>query len=382
MGVDRKPGNERHADTRRHHVYQRVQAAGLELRPRPRVAHLAGVERVTAQAVPLLQKQEAFAGERFERHFAGAGERVRPVAGEQELVLEDDVGDEVPGVAGQSNQGCVQLSVFQPGEQRDRLLLSQVERQRREHLPQRRQDARQVERTDRRDHAEVHLPGHRRTVGPGQLHDLFGVPQQCLRSLRDLIADARHQHVPVRALRDRGSEHGLQVADAHAERRLGDVATLGCTAEVPRLGQRHQVLELLCRGQTLHRASPETRIRNVRLQYPIIVTLHESRQLLRSSVQSCRLSWNGAFFSDGSADRYRYGRCEGQRGCAVTRSGRPASRGAAVRTAAVHGMHWPSMATAIPLPPREAPRKARAGRPRPAGLRDRCNPLNMLRRQS
>ena len=45
------------------------------------------------------------------------------LAGEQELVLEDNAGVEILRLVRQLDQGVVQLSVFQPGEQRGRLLL-------------------------------------------------------------------------------------------------------------------------------------------------------------------------------------------------------------------------------------------------------------------
>ena len=98
----------------------------IELRPRRLVAHSADVQGVTAQAVSFLQQQEAVTGKRTERDLAGAGERVSPVAGEQELVFKDILDGEVAGLAGQRDQHGVQLSVFQADKYRCRLLLSQV----------------------------------------------------------------------------------------------------------------------------------------------------------------------------------------------------------------------------------------------------------------
>ena len=51
---------------------------------------------MTAQAVTLFQQQKAFVRKRIEGYLFRAGKRVIPVAGEQELILEDDAGIEAP----------------------------------------------------------------------------------------------------------------------------------------------------------------------------------------------------------------------------------------------------------------------------------------------
>ena len=116
QSVDREPRYERNADARRHHLHQRVQAARFELRPCLPVTHSTYVERVTAQTMAFLQQHESFAFKRGRRHFVDTGERMAPIAGEQELVLHDDFDGEIPGVIRQREQGDVQFSVLQTGE--------------------------------------------------------------------------------------------------------------------------------------------------------------------------------------------------------------------------------------------------------------------------
>ena len=204
--VDSQSRYECDANTRRNHLHQRVQAAGLELRPCFGVAESAHVKRVTAQTVAFLQQHQLFALKRIERHRVGAGERVGPVTGEQKLILADDVQGEVCGVVGQGDESHVKFSVLQTGEQRSRLLLPQVHRQLRESTPQRRQDARQEEGADRWDDPEAQFPRQRRAAGPGHLHDLFGIAQQRPCPLGNLRTGLRDQHMAVGTLRDRRAE--------------------------------------------------------------------------------------------------------------------------------------------------------------------------------
>ena len=205
-----------------------------------------------AQAVAFLQQHELFALERLEGDLRGAGQGVGPVAREQELVLEDDIDREVAGIVGQCDHGDVQLTGFQPGEEGRRLLFAQVHRQLREALPELWQHAREQERADGRDDPHPHLPGHGGAADPGKLHDLLRVAQEGPRPLGDLEAGRRDQHAPVGTLRDRGPERGLEIADAGAERRLRDEAPLRGAPEMPRVRQRHQVLELPHGRQAFH----------------------------------------------------------------------------------------------------------------------------------
>ena len=204
----------------------------------------------------LFQQHERFVRQRLERNLFCSGEFVIPVAGKQEFILHDDVDAQVLGVVRQSNQGNVQFSAFQPRKQRCCLLLSQIDRKLGKSLLQRRKDARQDERSDRRDHPEAHFAGHGRASCPGHLHHLFGFPQHRLRPFGNLRSERRNQHAPIGTLRDGGTEHRFQIANTRAERRLGDVATQCRLAEVLRIGKRDQVLELLHRWQSLHRTDP------------------------------------------------------------------------------------------------------------------------------
>ncbi len=215
-GLDRDARHEGDADPRCHHLHERVQAAGLELRPRLSVPGTADIQRVTTQAVPFFEQHERFALEHLERDRFGTGECMGLVAGEQELVLKEILDSKVPGAAGERDERGIHLAVLQPSEQWGGLLLAQVDCKSGKPLPQRWQDAREQERADGRDHAEAHLPGHGSAVCHGDLHHLLRLAQQRFCPQCNGCADAGHEHVPVRAFGEGRPENRFQVANAGA----------------------------------------------------------------------------------------------------------------------------------------------------------------------
>ena len=69
--------------------------------------------------------------------------------------------------------------------------------------------------------------------------------QHALGAPRDLGADLGQDHVAGPPLDQLHAEVLLQIADLHGQRRLGHGAGLGGPAEMPVLGQRGQIAQLL-----------------------------------------------------------------------------------------------------------------------------------------
>jgi hypothetical protein len=116
-------------------------------------------------------------------------------------------------------------------------------------LAQPRQDARQHERRDRRDHAHPHLarkwpPGGARDIG-----ELVGLAQHAPRLFDEALAERREPHHAARALDQHHADQRLELANARRQRRLGDETGLGGAAEMAMIAQRDQILQLLERGE-------------------------------------------------------------------------------------------------------------------------------------
>jgi len=71
----------------------------------------------------------------------------------------------------------------------------------------------------------------------GLFHDVLGLHAQ-------VLAGGREPHLLAGALEKLGAQFFLQLADGHAQRRLGDGQALGCAAEVQLLGQHQKVPQL------------------------------------------------------------------------------------------------------------------------------------------
>lgn len=123
-------------------------------------------------------------------------------------------------------------------------VLRQIEPELRIAPPQGRQAARQQEGADRRDDAETQRAGERLPAHPRRLHQVVHAAQDVLRPLDDRLAEGRHDDPAAGAVDQRRLQQVLQLLDAGAERRLGDVAGLRRPAEMAVARQLHEMPQL------------------------------------------------------------------------------------------------------------------------------------------
>src|SRR5690606_15208647 len=112
-------------------------------------------------------------------------------------------------------------------------------------LAQRRQHARQQERRDRRDDAELQRAFERAALPARELDERRQIPQAKPREHGDFLAQRRDRDLAVRAVHEVHVERRLELADRDAEGRLRDEALGRRAAEVLLLGERDEVAQLL-----------------------------------------------------------------------------------------------------------------------------------------
>ncbi|GAB3840052.1 hypothetical protein GCM10029963_08020 [Micromonospora andamanensis] len=104
---------------------------------------------------------------------------------------------------------------------------------------------RDVDSRDGRDHADGEstpdLPDRRGDLGGGPL----GRVQALTGRREERLTGRGHPHPTARPVEKAGAEFPFQAGDLMAERGLHDQTPLGGTGEVPRLGDRHHVPQLL-----------------------------------------------------------------------------------------------------------------------------------------
>ena len=152
-------------------------------------------------------------------------------------------------------------------EQRARLVFVEKELEPREVPLERGRDPWEQVGSDRRDQRQPHLPGERITLGPRDLDDGIRLLQHASRTLDHFRAGRRQRHALGLPLDECHAQVTLELADLGGERRLADGAALGRPAEMPLVGQRHEVAEVA----EIHVSMLPSTIDNV---YRTIKTIH------------------------------------------------------------------------------------------------------------
>ncbi len=164
-------------------------------------------------------------------------------------VVADVLGLDLAGGVGEGEQHAVGAAVVQRFDRVAAGLLAQVELELRALPAQPRQDARQQERGDRRDHAHPQLARERLARGLDQVGQLLGLAQQAVRLGDHRVAERGEAHHPPAALDQRHAEQRFELADAGRQGRLRDEHRLGRAAEVAVFVERDEVLQLLDGGE-------------------------------------------------------------------------------------------------------------------------------------
>ena len=94
---------------------------------------------------------------------------------------------------------------------------------------------------DRIDRADLERRGQLVLAGLGQFANALRLFQDLLRLGNDAFAHRGEANGALAALENQHTEFVFKLFHTHRQRRLADVATLGCMAEVLFLGEGHDV---------------------------------------------------------------------------------------------------------------------------------------------
>ena len=125
--------------------------------------------------MPLLEKHQGLSRQISHGNLSLPAKGMAFAASEYELVLEQHLRCELPGIEWQRNQGQVKLTKSQTVEQWLSELLIEDQSQGRITCSQAMQDAWQQERTNRGDNAKPDVARERSSVGGGEAHDVLGL---------------------------------------------------------------------------------------------------------------------------------------------------------------------------------------------------------------
>ena len=107
-----------------------------------------------------------------------------------------------------------------------------------------RRDARQEVGPERRDQPDFEGPRERVLARAREAADVVRIPEHAPRPRDHRLARGRQRGAPRLALDEGDAEVFLELAQLGRQGRLGDMAALGRTAEMPRFGERDEVFEV------------------------------------------------------------------------------------------------------------------------------------------
>ena len=200
-------------------------------------------QRLVAQAVPLVEQQQALVRQLAFRHDRPVAELVPGRTGEAERLLEQRHGAMHAGLLGQRDQQDVQRVGLERVDQVVGQVLPQDQPKLRKALVQFVEQQRQNVGAERRDDAETQHAGERAVAMAHQFRDLVGFLEDAAGVGDDARADRRQGHRAGGALDQRHAKGFLELPQLAAERRLGDAAALRGAAEVPEVGDRDQIAQ-------------------------------------------------------------------------------------------------------------------------------------------
>ena len=194
--LDREQGHQGDADIGRDHLAKRLHAGGVEIHPFVRLCQGAHLERVIAQTVSLLQKQQLGAYQVVQRYFALAGQGVVVRERKDEGLFEQHLDLQALRVDRQCEQSGVELPRLQHGQKVFGLFLGQLEAQPGIGGTDPRHDVRQE--VGRQGRKQAQPQRALRGVGAASRHraDLLDIVQDQPGARRDLLADGS-QHDPL-----------------------------------------------------------------------------------------------------------------------------------------------------------------------------------------
>ena len=212
-------------------------------------------QRLIAQAMPVLEQQQALAGQSADRH--GFCLRQAVVGGEShhEIVPRHLQRIRPAAIAGQRQQEQVQPVGGEAVDQPSGRVLPQIKPQPGEGGAQCRHQAGQQERADGGDDAEAERTGQGLARGVGGLADGLQRRERGAGAVHQLQAEGGEHHVPPGGpIQNRCIELPLQRQQSGGQRGLRDGANDGRSPEMAGLGQRDEIAKLLGAWEDRHGA--------------------------------------------------------------------------------------------------------------------------------
>src|SRR5690606_21998413 len=226
------------------HLPQGFQAGGAEPGLLVRAGYPAYVQRLFAQAMAVLQQQQALLGQLVQGHVRAPRKRVLPGHRQHERLLEQELCAQLVVVHRQGQDRRVQLALAQARQQLVALLLHQRQFQVREALEHARHHVRQQVRRQGGEDAQPHRARFRVLAAACRFLHLLDLGDDAAGAFGGLAPGGREHHLARRAFHQRHAQLVLQLADLGGQGRLADVAGRGRAAEVLVIGQGHQVFEV------------------------------------------------------------------------------------------------------------------------------------------
>ncbi len=234
------------------HLHQSRQGGGGEDVLAARRVDLDCGQGLVAQTVAVFEQDQVLSlqspfGDRPGPRQGVTGRRRR-----QDLIVADAGVIDARRVIGQGDDGGVQLTRLQPGDQARRQILAQEQPQAGIEVPYARQGLGQQERGHRGNDAQAEPARQGLARVLGGLDQILGAGQNVLGPPHRLGADGRQDHRPARPFDHGGAQHPFQLLHPGRQGGLADVSGLGRSAEGAVLGQKFQILELTQGRQNGH----------------------------------------------------------------------------------------------------------------------------------
>ena len=226
------------------HLDDRGQAGGAEAGAGTAVDRLAVAEGLVAQAVPLLEQQQALLGQEPGGAVGPFGQRMQGRDREDEPIVEQADGLDLGRVERQGEHEHVEGAALQLVDDHGGLALAQAQLQRRIALLQAGQRRRQQVGGDRGDHTKPQRAGEQPGAVPGIVDKVVDLGQNMRRSARYLLALGGERNPAPAALDQRGRQARLQLLDLDRQGRLADRAFLGRAPEMPMARERGEIAQL------------------------------------------------------------------------------------------------------------------------------------------
>ena len=201
----------------------------------------AGFQHLIAEAVAFTEQQQALVVEQAGVDGVLLGPRVGGRHQHVERLVVERQGQHVRFVEGQGDDDRVQLAVAQFVAQHVGEVFFDIQRHLRRDAMQLRDQVREQVGADRIDRADLERRGQLVLAGLGQFANALRLLQDLLRLGNDAFAHRGEAHGALAALENQHTEFVFKLFHAHRQRRLADMATLGCMAEVLLLGEGHDV---------------------------------------------------------------------------------------------------------------------------------------------